>query len=104
MHKIQLCIFAEKQRQGLGSIKYNKNEVENKLSKKIRSNRGGEYETPFNEFCLEHGIIHQTTASYSPQSNGIIECKNWTLKDMMNAILISFGLPQNLWGGSFFFR
>ena len=36
-----------------------KNEVENQLSKKIkvlRSDRGGEYESPFGEFCAQHGI------------------------------------------------
>ena len=73
-----------------------KNEVENQLGKKIkklRSDRGGEYESPFGEFCKEHGIIHQTTASYTPQENGITERKNRTLKEMMNAMLISSELP-----------
>ena len=77
-------------------FKYYKNEVENQLGKRIkaiRSDRGGEYESPFNEFCSEHGIIHQTTAPYSPQSNGIAERKNRTLKEIMNAMLISSGLP-----------
>ena len=64
----------------------------------IRSNRGGEYDAPLNEFCAQHGIIHQTTAPYSPQQNGIAERKNRTLKEMMNAMLLSSGLPQNLWG------
>ncbi|GAB2278393.1 hypothetical protein Dimus_039287 [Dionaea muscipula] len=78
-----------------------KNEVENQLSIKIkvsRSDRGGEYEAPFSSICAEHGIIHQTTAPYTPQQNGVAERKNRTLKDMMNALLISFGLPQNMWG------
>ena len=47
-----------------------KNEVETQLDKKIkviRSDRGGEYESPFKEVCLEYGIIHQTTAPYTPQ-------------------------------------
>ena len=47
-----------------------KNEVENQLNKKIkviRSDRGGQYESPFGEFCLQHGIVHQTMAPYSPQ-------------------------------------
>ena len=56
-------------------IKY-KNEVENQLSKKIkrlRSDRGGEYESnPFNTFCEEHGIIHEIAPPYSPESNGVV--------------------------------
>ena len=78
-----------------------KNEVENQLNMKIkvlRSDRGGEYESPFVDLCAQHGIIHETTAPYSPQSNGVAERKNRTLKEIMNAMLISSGLPQNMWG------
>ena len=39
----------------------------------------------------------------SPQSNGVVERKNHTLKEMMNAMLISFGLPQNMWGEAILF-
>ena len=67
-----------------------KNEVENQLSKKIkvlRSDRGGEYDSPFNLFCSGHEIIHQTIAPYSPyKSNGVAEQKNRTLKKMTNAM------------------
>ena len=83
----------------MDAFKIYKNEVENQLSKKIkaiRSDRGGEYDAPFDEFCKEHGIIHQTTAPYSPQQNGVAERKNRTLKDMLNAMLISSGLLPNL--------
>ena len=56
-----------------------KAEVENQLDKKIkiiRSDRGGEYEsTAFADFCANHGIIHQTTAPYTPQQNGVAERK-----------------------------
>ena len=64
----------------------------------VRSDRGGEYVEPFSEFCAQHGIIHEVTPPYSPQSNVVAERKNRTLKDMMNAMLISSGLPQNMWG------
>ena len=87
--------------EAIDAFRQYKTEVENQLDKKIkmiRSDRGGEYESPFAEICLENGIIHQTTAPYTPQSNGIVERKNQTLKEMMNALLISSGLPQNLWG------
>ena len=76
------------------------NEVDNQLNKKIkvmRSDRGGEYESSFVDFRAQHGIIHKTIALYSPQSNGVVEWKNRTLKEMMNVMLISFGLPQNMW-------
>ena len=77
-------------------FKLYKEEVENQLSTKIkviRSDRGGEYGPPFEQFCSEYGIIHQTTAPYLPQSNGIAEQKNRTLKEMIKEILISLGLP-----------
>ena len=52
----------------------------------MRSDRGGEYESPFGEFCVQHGIIHEVTPPYSPQSNGVAERKNHTLKEMMNTM------------------
>ena len=85
--------------EALESFIHYKKEVENQLNKKIkvlRSDKGRKYESPFSEFCSQHGIVHQTTAFYSPQQNGVAERKNRTLKEMMNAMLISSGLPQNL--------
>ncbi|GJX22404.1 pol polyprotein [Tanacetum coccineum] len=46
-----------------------KTEVENKLGRKIkvvRSDRGGEYVSPFAELCAKHGIRHEFTVPYSP--------------------------------------
>ena len=53
--------------------------IENQLGKTIkmvRSDRGGEYDAPLNDFCAQHGIIRQTTTLYSPQQNEIAEMKN----------------------------
>ena len=88
--------------EALNSFKTYKAEVENQLEKKIkviRSDRGGEYESAaFSDFCAQNGIVHQTTAPYTPQQNGVAERKNRTLKEMINSMLNSSGLPHNLWG------
>ena len=49
-------------------------------------------------FRSENGIIHEVTTPSTPEQNGIAERKNRTLKDMMNAMLISSSLPFNMWG------
>ena len=75
-----------------------KNEDQHKKIKVLRSDRGGEYDSPFVNICAQYGIIHETTVPYLPQSNGVVERKNRTLKEMMNVMLISSILPQNMWG------
>ena len=76
--------------------------VENQLGKKIkipRSDRGGEYfPYEFSYFCEENGLIHQISAPYTPQQNGLAERKNRTLVDMIKAMLLHSKLPINLWG------
>jgi transposase InsO family protein len=65
--------------EALHYFKAYKAEVENQLERKIkrlRSNQGGEYfSSEFTGFCVEHGIIHERTPPYSPQSNGIAKRK-----------------------------
>jgi transposase InsO family protein len=86
----------------LDYFKIYKAEVKNQLERKIkhlRSDRGGEYfPILFDEFCAEHGIIHERTAPYSPELNGIAERKNRTLTDLVNAMLDTAGLSKAWWG------
>jgi transposase InsO family protein len=86
----------------LNSLKTYKTEVENQLEKKIkhfRSDHGGEYfSNEFDLFYAEHGIIHERTPPYSPQSNGVIERKNHTLTDLVNYMLDIAGLSKAWWG------
>jgi hypothetical protein len=88
----------------LDCFKIYKAEVENQLERRIkcvRSYRGGEYlSNDFGEYCAEHGIIHETTAPHSPQSNGVAERKNRTLMDLVNAMLDCSGLSKSWWGVS----
>src|SRR3954464_11514561 len=88
--------------EALDYFKIYKAEVENQLERKIkrlRSDRGGEYfPKVFDDFCEEHGIIHERTPPYSPQSNGVAERKNRTLTDLVNAMLDTAGLSKAWWG------
>ena len=88
--------------EALNYFRIYKAEVENQLEKKIkrlRDDRGGEYiSNDFSNFCSEHGIIHEFTPPYSPQSNGVAERKNQSLTDLVNALLESAGMPKMWWG------
>jgi hypothetical protein len=97
-----LCVSLKVKRQALHYFKTYKAEVENQLERKIkwlRSDRGGEYFSgDFSDFCVEHGIIHERTPPYSPQSNGVAKRKNCTLTDLVNAMLETSGLSKEWWG------
>jgi len=88
--------------EALEYFKIYKTEVKNQLERKIerlRSDRGGEYFPKiFDKFCEEHGIIHERTPPYSPESNGVAERKNRMLTDLVNAMLDTVGLSKAWWG------
>jgi len=88
--------------EALHYFKIYKAEIENQLERKIkhlRSDRGGEYfSNEFNLFCEEHGIVHERTPPYSPESNGVAERKNRTLTEMVNAMLDTAGMSSEWWG------
>ena len=93
--------------EALDYYKIYKTEVENQIERKIkhlRSDRGGEYFSKiFNEFYEKHGIIHERTPLYSPESKWVAERKNRTLTDLVNAMLDTGGLSKAWWvGGALF--
>jgi hypothetical protein len=77
-----------------------KYEVENKKEKKIkilRTDRGGEYfPHEFSTLYEEHGIVHQKSAPYTSQHNGLAKRKNRTFVDMVNCMILSTKLHFNL--------
>ncbi|GJR95754.1 zinc finger, CCHC-type containing protein [Tanacetum coccineum] len=46
----------------------------------------------------DQGIIHETTAPYTPQQNDVAERKNRALKEMVNSMLSYSGLSEGFWG------
>jgi transposase InsO family protein len=76
--------------------------VKNQLEKKIKHfmpDHGDEYfSSELDSFCVEDGIIHESTPSYSPQSNEVAERKNRTLTNLVNSMLNTAGLFKAWWG------
>ncbi len=67
----------------------------------MRSNNGTEFVNhTLREFYQTHGIIHQTTCSYSPQRNGVVERKHQHILQVARAILKNVHLPLKYWGES----
>src|SRR5215216_656043 len=78
------------------------NEVENHRNKKIkflRSDRGGEYLSyEFGLHLKQCGIVSQLTPPGTPQRNGVSECRNRTLLDMVRSMMSLTDLPLSFWG------
>ncbi|KAJ0589507.1 putative RNA-directed DNA polymerase [Helianthus annuus] len=66
--------------------------------KRIRSDNGTEFKnSKMEEFCDEKGILHEFSAPYTPQQNGVAERKNWTLIETARTMLADSKLPINFW-------
>ena len=69
----------------------------------LRSDNGGEYKCSELRHLLEdHGSIHQTRCSNTPQQNGVVEWKNRQLLEVVRASLIDAHMPLCYWGEAFF--
>ena len=85
-----------------GKFKEFHSEVENLHNKKIkflRSDRGGEYLSYESGLHLiQCGIVSQLTPPGTPQCNGVSECHNHTLLDMVRSMMSLNDLPLSFWG------
>lgn len=65
----------------------------------LRTGGGGEYTShEFQKFCDEAGIIHEVTAPYTPQHNGMAERRNRSILNMARSMLKRRKLPKGFWG------
>src|SRR5579859_5027981 len=68
-----------------------------KLIKRLRTDGGGEYEKWMGIHLKGSGIIHETTAPYSPDQNGVAERANRTIMERVKAIIAEFKIDKRLW-------
>ncbi|KAJ0390583.1 hypothetical protein ATCC90586_011215 [Pythium insidiosum] len=62
---------------------------------RLRSDNGGEYVSKrFSQFCASQGIVHQTSAPYSPQQNGLAERMNRTIAEGVRAMLLYMNVAK----------
>jgi len=75
-------------------------EVENQLGKKIkrlRTDGGKEFVKVMGQHLKTCGIIHETTASYTPEQNGVTERANHTIVERVKPIIAEAKLDRKLW-------
>ncbi|KAJ0675133.1 putative RNA-directed DNA polymerase [Helianthus annuus] len=69
-----------------------------KRIKVFRSDNGTEFvNNNINMFCKNNGILHQTTCSYTPQQNGVVERKHRHLLNTARALMFQSGVPLKFW-------
>ena len=75
--------------------------AENQTGKRLkclRTDNGSEYvNRGVENFLKSHGIIHQTTISYTPQQNGVAERTNRTLIEKSRCLLFEAKLSKKYW-------
>ena len=65
----------------------------------IHSDNGGEFlSTHFKTLLHSYGIIHHRSCPYSPQQNGVVECKQRHLINTVRSLMFQASLPSLFWG------
>ena len=79
-------------------IPYVKNQFD-KTIKVLRTDNGTEFvNSALSTFLAELGIVHQTSCTYTPQQNGLVERKHRTLLNVARSLRFHAALPLNFWG------
>ncbi|KAK1422630.1 hypothetical protein QVD17_17916 [Tagetes erecta] len=70
----------------------------NATVKVFRSDNGTEFvNNQMHNFLNNNGVLHQTSCSYTPQQNGVVERKHRHLLNVARSLLFQGGLPLRFW-------
>ena len=101
-HSRKVWAYALKTKdQALEKFKQFQESVERETGRKlkcVRSDNGGEYRGPFEEYCRLHGIKFKKTEPKTPKHNGVAERMNRTINERIRCMLSHAKLPKSFWG------
>ena len=64
----------------------------------LQSDNGTEFmDQMLGNFLQRHGIQHQTSCTYTPQQNGLVERKNRQIIEIVRVSLFGMNLPKYYW-------
>ena len=66
----------------------------------LRTDRGSEFLGQLKTYLADQGIVHQTSAAYTPEQNGRAERLNRTLIERARALLMQHDLPKEMWAAA----
>lgn len=73
-------------------------DTKGKNVRSLMSDRGSEFTSKrTQDFLEENGIVHKTSAPFTPHQNGFIERENRTIMEAVRAMLFHRKLPEVLW-------
>ncbi|CAM8899443.1 unnamed protein product [Rhodiola kirilowii] len=65
----------------------------------LRSDNGGEFfSNKIVQFLASKGCIHQSSCSYTPQQNGVVERKHRHILNVARALRLQGNVPKSFWG------
>ncbi|KAL2227014.1 UNVERIFIED_CONTAM: Retrovirus-related Pol polyprotein from transposon RE2 [Sesamum indicum] len=65
----------------------------------IRTDNGSEFLSfSFQHLLQTSRIVHQRSCAYTPQQNGVVECKHRFLLDIARSIMFQTSFPRRFWG------
>ncbi|KAJ0683430.1 putative RNA-directed DNA polymerase [Helianthus annuus] len=95
------CYFVASKTEVFENLKEFYELVLTQFKKKIkifRSDNGTEFvNNNMHMFCKAKGILHQTSCSYTPQQNGVVERKHRHLLNTARALMFQSGVPLRFW-------
>jgi hypothetical protein len=65
---------------------------------KIRSENDSKFKNMnIEDWYDKEGVKHEFSATYTPQQNRVVECKNKTLITLVRVMLDDYGTPKRFW-------